>query len=230
LFWQKAAQAGKPSTLYQLARRVGVDLSSVPFVSDTIGGLRNGESILFTDPATDANRNQRPEVLEVTINGTAITTIDLADAAKGRIYIPAQYEGLPIQVRYAYAPVNGTIQTRTAGANAPLYATALDEFLPAGGDQFGRQVPMQQPVNESQPYAFIDTFNPFTSGLTRATPAPLTDPSLSRGRVWLFWVSPRARNGQYLNNGQNVFPSGYDLYWQTLAPAFETFTFSGNAQ
>jgi hypothetical protein len=54
-------------------------------------------------------------------------------------------------------------------------------------------------------------------------PAPAGDPTLQPWRVWMFWTSPRGRVGIVPEGILNdLFPTGYDIYYQTLAPSFET--------
>jgi len=216
LFYQKGA-----TTLQYAVRRVGIDLKSVLVAQ---GGMVPGdtESIALGDRS--ARGNQLPAVDYVQIRGNLNQFVNRfeVDYASGRIYIDPQYEGLPLQISYyAYNKKTNTKTQRTIGLNGTIYARQIDELgTDSGGAQ---QVPMQRSVNETQPYAFLDLAD-FISGVSRPSdinqPAPGGDPTLQPGRVWLLWTSPRGRQGVQ-PNATDLFPTAYDLYWQTLAPNFD---------
>lgn len=247
-FWQKTAQGSTPATLFYAPRRVGIDLKSFSNVrlDGASPALGANDSIQLSERDGTTN-NQFPLIQSVQV-GTRITgaagypnvalnnaqTVNNyeVDFATGKIYLEPQYEGLDIDVTFvpASAGLNG------GGVTARGRLTYVEELNTNSGVT-GLQVPMNNPVNEAQPYAFFDRFNQGLAaggGRPNSNPNPASDPALSPYRVWLFWSSPRGRLGTQLSafNGQPIdaFPGGYDLYWQALAPAFETQTFSGQPQ
>lgn len=162
-----------------------------------IGSLQSNESLRLTAP--DMQRAQRVEGLIVQVAGTEVP-YDV-DFKNGRIYVEAQHEGLPYVIQYqAYPPPTGGAPREARGVLG-----WIDETTSA------QMVSMQRSVNEAQPFAFVDQFEG-RIGLTNTNPQ-LADPTLPAGRLWLFWTSPRGRT--------------YDLFWQTIAPAFESASYSG---
>ena len=220
LFWQKGAEANRPSTLFYAARRVGIDLKD----PSTQGNkLANNDTILLSAP--DADGNQFPQIGSVVVgNGVGVVPFEV-DYINGRIFVEPQWEGLPVTVNYtATKPIPGG----TAGTGTGVLSY-IDEIGPTGQGTTGQQVPISRSVNESQPYAYLDTFN-FAdpnnpNRATRTNPAPAFDPTLLPGRIWLFWSSPRGRTGSQPIQGQpDPFPGGFDLYWQTIAPLLDPLT------
>jgi hypothetical protein len=214
MFWQRGTAGGKAPTIDYAIRRVGVDLKSVPVAP---GGLTEADSIAL-GPQNQQNGSQTPLVNSVTVFGVgSIGTAYEVDVASGKIFVAPQLEGLPVTIQYR----------RASGTNATVNTvlSAIDEIAPAGDTRTSsRDLPISRAVNEGQPYAYLDLLNPVTA-VTRTDPNPAGDPTLAPGRVWLFWTSPRGRLGAQLDaNGRDPFPGGYDIYWETLAPAFEPLT------
>lgn len=143
------------------------------------------------------------------------------DYVTGRIYVEPQHEGLPVRV--FYVPTSAGLAGGVVQANG--FLTYLDELSPASQGTSGIQVPLNRAVNEGQVYAFLDTFAVVPG---RTNPAPAFDPTLTPGRVWMFWTSPRGRTGSQLIGGLaaplDPFPGGFDLYWQTIAPVLDPLT------
>lgn len=191
--WQKGAQTNQASTLYYTTQRVGVDLKALP-VSQ--GGMRPQESFRLTR----SNPNTGNQTISVDVGGPAAADGYDIDFEKGRIYFPAEAEGLEYTITYTPYPP-GNPANRIAEGKVGF----IDEAAPA------QMVPMQRSVNEGQPLAFLDLFNG-NRLLAGGTPRPF-DPTLQPGRVWLFWTSPRRR--------------AYDVYWEAFAPKFESDSFAG---
>ena len=234
MFWQKGATAGRAATLFYAARRVGIDLRD-PALGTT--GITNpSDSIVLN--AADANNNQTPEVSSVTVQGASVP-FDV-DYIHGRIYVDASLEGLPVSVVYQKVSNSGTnltplVQNVAAPNNLPVLRYIDELTASTSSSTSGAQVPMAGGVvNEGQAYAFLDTFNPFSLLAGNRNPSqgtgPYTaaDPTLSAGRVWLLvssrWVSSRGRQGSVQT--PDPFPSGYDVFWQTLAPNFDGRSFA----
>jgi len=165
-----------------------------------------------------------PQITGLTIDGANITDYEV-DAANGRIYVDPRYEGHRLAVSYnaqpggSGAPVGRTVAYDLAQIND------LDPSVPSSTFA-GQGVPMQRSVNENQPYAFLDRFDPrtTTTGRVNGAPNPVVDPVTQPGRVWLFWTSPRSRTGVLRtgpNPGEAFTVNGFDVYWQTLAPFFD---------
>ncbi len=226
LFWQKGARGGPDArpTLYYASKRVGIDLRSIS-ADQTGKALSPKETISLT--AQDATTgNQKPDIISLTVGGANVPYE--VDVANGRIYFEGIYEGLTATI--SYRAVVGAQVREITDATATL--TLIDEVGASEGGIGGRAVPMRQAVNEAQPYAFLDLYD--GTGINRPAnqgyPQSSADPTLRPGRIWMFWTSPRARQGvpRTGNNAAGVgIPSGYDIYWQTLAPYFESPSFSG---
>jgi hypothetical protein len=219
LFWQRGAEGNRASTLFYTARRVGIDLKA----PSTLGArLANNDSIqLF--PRNGAG-NQVPYVNQVQVltSGGGFANVPYeVDYVTGRIYVEPQHEGLPVRV--FYVPTSAGLAGGVVQANG--FLTYLDELSPASQGTSGIQVPLNRAVNEGQVYAFLDTFAVVPG---RTNPAPAFDPTLTPGRVWMFWTSPRGRTGSQLIGGLaaplDPFPGGFDLYWQTIAPVLDPLT------
>jgi hypothetical protein len=219
MFWQRGAVTGKAPTIDYAIRRVGVDLRSIPVAQGGLSADPTADSIAL-GPQNAQNGSQTPVVTSVRVfPGVELSPAFEVDVASGKIFVDPRYEGLPVTVTYRRASdvasgVNRTVNT---------VLSAIDEIAPVGQGATSRDLPLSRSVNEGQPYAYLDLLNP-VSAVTRTDPNPLGDPTLVPGRVWLFWSSPRGRIGSQLVNGQDPFPGGYDLYWETLAPAFEPQT------
>jgi hypothetical protein len=234
LVWNQSAKGSGAAGLQMLTRRVGADLKTVA-VSGT--GLTatgtslsprsdNPESIALSQSAALPNgqdsRIQAPQITAITIDGNAITDYEV-DAANGRIYVDPRYEGHRLGISYNAQPgATGQPQPRSAVYDLAQIGD-LDPSVPSSTFA-GQGVPMQRSVNEGQPYAFLDRFDPRQSITGRATdaPNPVLDPITQPGRVWLFWTSPRGRAGNLRDsNGNTITVNGFDVYWQTLAPFFD---------
>ena len=238
IFYQKGAQAGKPATLYYSARRVGVDLKS--------SGLRNtqntadpdddtlynpigaNETIGLNVPTAGNNFNSTPLVTNVTVHpaGSAAPSqavpVDV-DVTNGRIFVTPAFGG--------GVGENASYENLAVDFDVTMYNSATDQYDPTPrryrnvllsqiDEKRDVAVPMTQAVNEGQPYAFLDNFfaNP-------TTPRPL-DPTLTPGRIWLFWSTPRGREGTVFGPGNADYPSAYDVFWQTLAPQFDPLLYT----
>ena len=231
ILYQKGAQPGKPATLFYSARRVGVDLKTLTTDANGVA-LGNGaplaanETIALSVPTAGGNFNSTPQVSVV---GITNATFDV-DITNGRLYVAptasaaapqsASLENVQISFSVTVAKPDGT--TRTLNYNN-VRLTYLDEKRDVA-------VPMTQAVNEGQPYAFIDGFVPTVS---RTNPNPNGDPTLQPGRMWLFWSTPRGREGTVIGPGSagggaifDPFPSAYDIFWQTLAPQFDPLLYT----
>jgi hypothetical protein len=196
--WQKGAQPGRASTLYYNTRRVGIDLKAIP---ENQGGMRDDESLLLGPPQSD-NGNNQPVAVTVTVDGGNIP-FDV-DFKNGRIFVPAQYEGRDISVTY-------TATRGSPATNRPRNEPVVRPLGWIDETAASQMIPMQRSVNEGQPLAFLDLFNG-NSRLPANQQRPF-DPTLQPGRVWVFWTSPRNR--------------AYNIYWQTIAPYFESPSYSG---
>ncbi len=211
--WQKGARADQPASLYYNTRRVGIDLRQVvntPMLKD--------ESIELTqrDPATG---NQA--FVNVSVTGATGTNIPCdVDFANGRIFFaasldgvevsPATATGIRIRVDVVQLNANGAISNRRTLNPTGRLALIDDTVTEETGANRGRLL-SRTAVNEGQPSAFSDAFDG-NAGLPNDQKRR-GDPTLQPGRVWLFWTSPRTRT--------------YDIYWQTLAPNFESFSLTG---
>jgi hypothetical protein len=220
LVWQKSSSGGRPATMYYTSRRIGIDLKNGPVIAGPL--MTDKESILLS--SRNAQGNQFPQVQSVTVAGVGPVPYEV-DYVSGKLFIDPQYEGLQVEVQYRRFTPGGSVD------GTPTQVTAIAGFveeLPQSQQGVtGVQVPVRRAVNEAQPYVFLDTFVP--TGITRTNPAPIIDPTLTPGRLWLFWTSSRGREGSQIVpfNGapHDPFPGGFDLYWQTLAPQFEPLVF-----
>lgn len=170
------------------------------------------------------SRIQAPQITGLTIDGADILAGGNyeVDAANGRIYVDPRYEGHRLEISYNAQPgATGAPVQRTAAYDLAQIAD-LDPSVPSPAST-GQGVPMQRSINENQPYAFLDRYDPRLT-TPRTVPDPKFDPITQPGRVWLFWTSPRSRTG-VLRNGTSststITVNGFDVYWQTLAPFFD---------
>jgi hypothetical protein len=229
LFWQKGALAGKAPTLYDVIRRVGIDLSNpaddpaAPGGTPNPNAIGNNQSIeLSQAPANaTATADQTPLVSSVTVNGTSVP-FDV-DFNRNRIYVEPQYEGQPVDVTYTRAtPGTQGGTTNPNGVQVTLHGllTPLDE-LNVSSSGFGAALGMVAGINEGQASAMIDLLDPTKiSGFGGRTDPPAAgDPTLQPGRVWVFWTSPRGRAGQAAK--PDPYPSAFNLYWEAIAPDFD---------
>lgn len=216
LFWQRGAEGNRPPTLFFSARRIGIDLKD----PSTVGGRLPASGTIQLSPR-DANGNQVPVIGSVNVAGVGAVPYE-ADYISGRIYVEPQFEGLEVEVNYSQTQ---TGQPNGIARTASGVLSYIDELAPTGQGTTGIQAPISRSVNEGLPYAFLDTVDVFTS-VSRTNPSKgtinnIADPTLLPGRIWLFWSSPRGRMGNQLINGEDAFPGGFDLYWQTLAPLLD---------
>ncbi len=169
---------------------------------EAIGAMSKNESILLGP--RNAAGNQAVAVTSFTVQGVAVP-YDV-DFETGRIFVSAIYDGLPYNVTFRAIELDDN--GRALGPDRSGGASGVLNFI---NEQASAQmVPMQRSVNEGQAQAFLDLFDPRAGFPDRAE---MRDPTLMPGRVWLFWSSPRGR--------------AYDVYWQTIAPNFESRSFSG---
>lgn len=213
IVWQKGARADQPASLYYNTRRVGIDLRKLVNTP-----MRDDESIELglRDPATG---NQAFVNLSVTGPTGANIPFD-ADFANGRIFFAASLDGvevgpttangLAIRVDVVRLNPDGTINNRRTLNPVGRLALIDDTVTEETGANRGRLL-SRTAINEGQPIAFSDAFD--GNAALPDNQKRIGDPTLPPGRVWLFWTSPRART--------------YDIFWQTLAPNFESFSLSG---
>ncbi|MBC8138223.1 MAG: hypothetical protein H8F28_20275, partial [Fibrella sp.] len=249
LYWQRAASPPIPASLFATTRRVGVDLralgSLLPKESlklSTTGGGPIGPPQVVVG-LTDGT------LISVQVNGVDIPFE--VNYKEGRIYTQASYEGLIATVRTQKVLIENEVSTPGTPLTVQATLMPVDEIV-GGNQSVGQAVPANRKVNENQPYAFLDLYdatdpgNPAASRVTPVVPGandlypePAFDPALQPGKVWLFWSSSQGRSGlaripdatyqSYFNIpvGEAITASGYDLFWQTLAPNFNKPSFSG---
>jgi hypothetical protein len=229
LIWNQSAKGASAAGLQMLTRRVGADLKTTPRTGDGLSPRTdNPESIALdrSTVATPDNKIQVPRITNITIDGNPVPGNNYeVDAANGRIYVDPMYEGHTLSVTYLAQPgANGAPVGRTAVYDLAQISD-LDPSVPTSNFA-GQGVPMQRSVNENQPYAFLDRYDPrlTTTGRAAGAPPALVDPITQPGKVWLFWTSPRSRTG-VLRSGitpdTTTTVNGFDVYWQTLAPFFD---------
>lgn len=222
--WSKGAEPNRPARLYYAARRIGVDLRSVSIPA--AGRLNTRESIALT--ARNAQGNQIPQVSSVVIPGIGPVPYEV-DFVTGRIYVDSLYEGLDAQIEYVAAQ-GATTTTRQVLARLDW----VEELAPSDNYSMGVQAPMQQTINEAQVYSFVDLYSYDPTQLDLLRPMPSTrvpdyhgDPTLQPGKLWMFWTSSRPKAGLVPFGGGLVrVPSGFQLFYQTIAPKFEIPSFS----
>jgi hypothetical protein len=180
--------------------------------------MLNDESIELgpRDPATG---NQAFVNVSVTSTTGQAIPCDV-DFANGRIFFAASLDGVEvgpatttgIRIRVDVVRLNpdGTVNSRRTLSPTGRLALIDDTVTEETGANRGRLL-SRTAVNEGQPIAFSDAFD--GNAALPDNQKRLGDPTLPPGRVWLFWTSPRTRT--------------YDIFWQTLAPNFESFSLSG---
>ncbi|HVK06425.1 MAG TPA: hypothetical protein VM490_23340 [Armatimonadaceae bacterium] len=235
VFWQRAASAGQPQTLYFTTRRVGVDLKA-------LGVVPSNRSIALSQ--IDANRNSAP-LITVSVGGNPVPyEVDVANA---KVYVQGRWEGQVATIAGEHVQSVPGNQNNTP-FQGQVRLQLIDEITASTDGVSGRAVPMGRRVNEGEAYPILDVYNTGPSvglagnAVARAAAAPgfgfpgqqdlypnvPNDPALQPGRVWLFWSSSRGRTGTFRNPaGETISLSGYDVYWQTLAPSFQSPSFSG---
>lgn len=231
VLWGKSAQPGRPAHLYFAARRIGIDLKSL----DVTNPLQRSEAIALSPALTAGGALQaQTPLVSVNVVGVGSVPYDI-DFATGRIYVDAFYEGMTIQVNYT-ATQGPAVSNRNAQATGRL--GYIEELAASDTYSMGLQVPMSRSINESQAYGFIDLYNydPTQADLllpmagTRV-PNYTLDPTLQPGRFWMFWTSSRPRTGRIPFGGEFVsIQNGFELFYQTLAPNFESPTLSAFGQ
>lgn len=112
------------------------------------------------------------------------------DPANGRIYFTDADEDRVVSVS-SYTGVDSSGQAVTGLSAANMRVEILPEREP-------QAVPIEQAVNESQMWSFLDPFNYQPVGSNMPYPRP--------GLIWMFWTSTRA--------------GGPDVFFQTVAPRF----------
>ena len=227
VLWGKSAQPSRPAHLYYAARRVGIDLKSV----DTANPLQRSETIALS-PALNASGNLQAQVPLASVNVVGVGPVPFdVDFVTGRVFVDAYYEGMVIQVTYT-ATQGPVASNRSAVATGRL--GYIEELAPTDTYSMGLQVPMNRSINESQPYGFVDLYNydPTQPDLllpmsAARVPSYTLDPTLQPGRFWMFWTSSRPRTGRVPFGGNLVpVPNGFELFYQTLAPNFESLTYT----
>ncbi|WP_309717550.1 hypothetical protein [Armatimonas sp.] len=230
--WSKGAQPNRPARLYYSARRVGVDLRTT--VLPIANRLARDESVALLP--RDGAGNQTPRVSGVVVSNNATlagaTSVPYeVDFSTGRVYVDPLYEGMYVGINY--------VASRGAATRNVQVVTKLgyiEELSATDTYSMGLQVPMQQTINEGQVSAFVDLYNydPSRPDLLKlipgrgvGSPGYQQDPTLQPGKLWMFWTSSRPRNGQVPVGGNLLsVPSGFELFYQTIAPRFEFPSFS----
>jgi hypothetical protein len=111
------------------------------------------------------------------------TSFYQVDPANGRVYFTAENENMTVSVTYT------GVDEATGNPTGPITYEAPVAMI---GERAEVPVPIEQAVNESQLYSFIDPLD------------SLSDANRRPGLVWMFYTSTRA--------------GGPDIYFQTIAP------------
>ncbi len=236
LLWRKELADKKGSELYSSVRRVGIDLK---VTLDNLGNPLLGQNETLGLGARDLvtlNSALAGVTVEVQLGAWTPVAFDV-DIKTGKIFVDPFYEGLPIRGAISiYTPATGTNRVGAFGtpANPAVPQTRLgmiEEQPPTIEGQVGPSaLSLTKSVNEGQVFGFVDLFAP-PLPVRPNGPAPvdlvtgaITDPQLQSGKMWMFWASPRERTGRVIGgpNQLNALPRGYDLFWQSLAPRFES--------
>lgn len=224
MLWRKDRADKQAGALYNSVRRVGIDLKALGLMADreslALRNTANGNSQFGT--ATDNL------VIEMFWLGAWNPVAYDADVKTGKIFVNPLYEGLPIRGRVPVAtPPNGgrvfDFGAMPSNADRNRVLSLIEEQASASA------FALTQNVNEGQVFGFADWYiQPPIGGARipsdRDALGNIVDPSLYPGKVWTFWSSPRARTGRVPTapNTLDSLPRGYDLFWQTLAPQYET--------
>lgn len=159
-----------------------------------VGYIRQGGGNQAPRPATKTMRIGLQLAFPILTNNVGVVTgltvtgntgPYQVDPANGRVYFTRLDEGRNITITYAAADVS----TGTSLGN--FTQTSSAEFIDETEENF---VPIEQAVNESSPFLFLDPFDPQTADLRQRRPA----------LYWLLWTSTRA--------------GVPDVYTQTIAP------------
>lgn len=247
LYWQRSSSANQPATLYFTTRRVGVDLKA-------LGVLTPAQSLQLSTGPVNPYQTVLVNMQAVTPSGNVDIPFEV-DYASGKIFTQASLEGLLVEIN-GFKVTSDTAAVPEAITAFRTTLTPIDEVTGESDGVVGRALlPLARRVNENQPYAFLDVFD--ASYINRTTvartpangslqsddyPESIFDPALQAGKVWMFWSSSRGRTGlarvpnatysNYFNIpiGEAITTSGYDLFWETLAPNFGKLSTSGFPQ
>ncbi|MFQ3586140.1 MAG: PQQ-binding-like beta-propeller repeat protein [Fimbriimonadaceae bacterium] len=127
----------------------------------------------------------QPNGAVTSINVTGNSSFYQVDPANGRVYFTALDENRPVTITFVGAdPATG----------APLGAQTVTAPVGLLVERAEIPVPIEQAVNESQLFTFVDPFDSVSVAERRA------------GMLWMFWTSTRGGVA--------------DIYMQTLAPRF----------
>lgn len=136
---------------------------------------------LPTAISTQPNGN----VTSMVVTGLAPGSFYQVDPANGRVYFTAENEGRVVNVSY-------TSVDETTGAPGPILAA--DYTVALIGERAEAPVPIEQAVNETQLFSFLDMVEPSALSASQRRP----------GLIWMVFTSTRA--------------GGPDVYIQTIAP------------
>jgi hypothetical protein len=219
LLWRKESADKQASALYSSVRRVGIDLK-------LLGGMLERETLALT--GRSARFNNALSNVVVNVAGFGNVPFD-ADAKTGKIFVDPFLEGLGATVTatlYDPGSTNPLVAPGTRTITVGVRLGMIEEQPPTIEGQVGPSaLSLTKSVNEGQVFGFVDLFDPLALvGARPNGPVAVQDPQLQSGKMWMFWASPRERTGRVLGgaNQLDALPRGYDLFWQTMAPRFES--------
>jgi hypothetical protein len=126
-------------------------------------------------------------VTSIVVNGLAPGSFYQVDPANGRVYFTAPNENRTVNITYT------AVDESTGGVLGSIQADYVVGLI---GERAEAPVPIEQAVNETQLFSFVDRVEP-------PTPAP---GDRRPGMIWMVFTSTRA--------------GGPDVYLQSIAPRF----------
>jgi outer membrane protein assembly factor BamB len=128
--------------------------------------------------------NPNGTVAGLTVTGMANTATSFyqVDPANGRVYFTDENENRPLTIQYQGVDAGG----------APTGPISVEVVVTLIGERSEAPVPIEQAVNESQLFSFVDPLD------------PLSPPERRPGLIWMVFTSTRA--------------GGPDVYIQSIAP------------
>ncbi len=136
---------------------------------------------------TSIHTQPNGNVTSIVVNGLAPGSFYQVDPANGRVYFTAENENRPVSITYT------AVDEATGGPIGPIQGEYVVTLI---GERAEAPVPIEQAVNETQLFSFLDMVEP-------ATPTPA---DRRAGLIWMVYTSTRA--------------GGPDVYIQTIAPRF----------